>query len=383
MMNKLLSSTYIIPTVLFLFVHLFLISSLDLSDLPGASGTLDLHGAIQGSVQTSQIGWYWKQLHLRGIGWEDAVWSTSLAGVLLAFVGCLIAGNALEGKRGARTIGYLILFWPPIHFFGVVVGVDPLVFGLSWFAVSLFWIAFSVRWWGIVPMILGGYLLSHALTLKIFAAPMLLYAALSPLCIRRWHPSLWLTIPIWLLSLSIAVPDLGGEGDLRGGLRIPEVDWLPLAAGWYRLSRMMYLGMPEGKFDQILMVSFVVVILCRHRWKTRVPMVIVSGAILLVSTFILEEHLRTRLIAPAVFGSLLLLAVSISIRRWLRPLGLLILFGFFLELWTFVDLFAERRTQWAGAKEDPFPNAPLLWRSQYIENPILFKDLTLYGAVDA
>ena len=48
----------------------------------------------------------------------------------------------------------------------------------------------------------------------------------------------------------VCFPQMQGATTLQGSLRVPEVDWLPISMGWFKLNMLYTLGQPYGKFDQ-------------------------------------------------------------------------------------------------------------------------------------
>jgi len=181
-------------------------------------------------------------------------------------------------------------------------------------------------------------------------------------------------------AIMFALPELSSDGQLQGGLRIPEVDWLPIAMGWDRLRNMPLIGMPEGKWDQLIGLCVLGVIFGKRKWYVRIPPAVISIVILVVTAFILEDRLGTRLLVPASFGVLILLPSLFQ--RWPKLIAIVVV-GLFLDFWAFVDQFQERRTAWAQSDALSIPSAPALWRSQYLENQTIFKGLSLYGAARA
>ena len=180
--------------------------------------------------------------------------------------------------------------------------------------------------------------------------------------------------------LFYVVPEFSSDGRLQGGLRIPEVDWLPIAMGWDRLRGMPAMGMPEGKWDQLVMLCVLAGVVCRGTWGFRTLGSICASLVLVVSAFVLEDRLGTRLLVPASFGVLVILASLF--RKWTFFLPVVVV-GLGLEMWAFVDQFQDRRAQWSNAQRLNIPRAPSLWRTQYPENPTIFKGLSLYGGVQA
>ena len=379
-MEKHIYTAWYTPCLLFFALHYGLWFCLDLSDLPGAAGTLHLYEAMCGSDKPYEMSAIYQWITRQGYSYSFAVWSTSFMGVFAGFWGAMLGAWAYDGKRGMRSLAWILLFWPPIHLYGWLIGVDSLVFGLSFWGAGLMWAALRLRFWGFFLLPLGGFFLHFALLFKLITAPILLCILLAPVAVRdwnRWHVPL---IGMLLAVLIFVVPEFSSDGQLQGGLRIPEVDWLPVAMGWDRLRGMPAMGMPEGKWDQLILLCILAGCVCRGKWGFRTLGSICASLVLVVSAFVLEDRLGTRLLVPAAFGVLVILPSLF--RKWAYLLPIVVC-GLGLEMWAFVDQFQERRAFWANTQALNIPRAPALWRAQYPENSTIFKGLSLYGAAQA
>ena len=370
----------LLPFALFFVVYLCLGAVLDLRDLPGAAGTLHLYEAMKGAQKADEINKVYLYLNHKGYPFERSVWLCSIMGVLGIWIGLLSGAWALEGKKGVWHMGWLLLFWPPLYVYGLNIGVDSFAVGLAFFASGLVWLIFRLPILGVLLCIPAVYILKYALSLKLLVAPVWIGAALAPVAIQKFQKKHVLLLLCCGLTMYLSFPNIGGDGQLQGGLRIPELDWLPIAMGWDRLQRLPSMGMPEGKWDQLIMLCAFGAFWVRRRRLLFVPIVVLSCLVLVVSAFILEQRLGTRLLAPASFAVLVMITPTLIRFRWLSGI---ICAAFFIELWAFVDQLQERRVMWAQAQALPVPAAPTLWKSQYPENPTIFKGLSFYGAVRA
>lgn len=379
-MNTRIYSAWYTPCVLFFALHYALWMSLDLSDLPGAAGTLHLFGAMKGADKSDEMSSIYRWLYEKGYAYSFSMWATSFFGVFAGFCGAMLGSWAYDGKRGMRALAWMLLFWPPIHLYGWLIGVDVFVFGLSFLGAGIIWASMRAGLWGVLFMPLGGVFLHVAISFKLITAPILLCVLMSPVVIRTWR-KIHIALVVVLLCVLIAVfPELSPGGTLQGGLRIPEVDWLPVAMGWDRLRGMPAMGMPEGKWDQLIGLCILSGIMVRGTWGIRLLGSVCGSLILIVCAFILEDRLGTRLLVPASFSVLMI--VPAIFRRWIWLLPVVVC-GFGIELWAFVDQFQSRRAQWSNTEEMNIPRAPSFWLSQYPENSKIFKGLSLYGGGQA
>ena len=105
-----------------------------------------------------------------------------------------------------------------------------------------------------------------------------------------------------------------GSKTLQGGLRIPEVDWLPISMGWFKLKMLYALGQPQGKFDQFLIgavISSIFISFTDKKYRILL-LTIASSLVLCVSAFILEDRLRIRLLTPASLGVMTVVGCGIG-----------------------------------------------------------------------
>ena len=336
--------SFLLPCALFFLVQQGLWWSLDLSDLPGAAGTLHMQEAMLGSYRSTEINYLYIVMNNLGFSFLWSAWFFSFLGVMLSYVGLLLGGYAYGGRDAARYLAWLLLFWSPLHQYGWLIGVDSLSVGVACFGTGLIWLAFRHPKWGWLGLIPAGLLLSKGVELKLLVAPVLLCALLAPFAIQKKHKMLAVVALFSIAAVGFAFPQISSDGQLQGGLRIPEVDWLPIAMGWDRLQNMSNIGMPEGKWDQLIVLCVVGTIVGLRAWYVRFFPAIVAILILVVTAFILEDRLSTRLLFPAAFGVLVLLP-SLFL-RWPKIIVVIVL-GMFLDFWAFVDQWQERRVEWA------------------------------------
>ena len=373
-------SAWYTPCFLFFVLHYILWINLDLSDLPGAAGTLHLYQAMEGANKSNEMSSIYQWLNTKGYSFSFGMWATSFFGVVAGFIGAMMGAWAYDGKTGMRNLAWILLFWPPIHLYGWLIGVDSFVFGLSFLGAGMIWASMRVGLWGLLLMMIGGEVLRVALSFKLITVPILLCVLMAPVVVRSWKKHHFFLVVAFINMLIFVFPKFSSGGRLQGGLRVPEVDWLPIAMGWDRVRGMPAMGMPEGKWDQLIGLCILSGILSRGTWGGRLFGSICASLVLVVSAFVLEDRLGTRLLVPASFGVLMILPALFRKWTWILPI---VVCGLGIELWTFVDQFQDRRAQWAETERFSIPQAPLLWRSQYPENSTIFKGLSLYGGAQA
>ena len=241
-------------------------------------------------------------------------------------------------------------------------------------------------------MTFGLGLIWSSVSIKFLSLPLLLFLVLTPLTSPNWKRHHWLyaAVAATIGALKYEVwwdqPIIGRQ--FQGGLRIPEIDWLPLASGWSKLSELHRMGMSEGKFEQLVFALVLIFPFASYKRKWRVFLLgVCSVLILSVSAFVLEDRIRTRLLAPASFGVVVLLSACAgnlfkalrASKWWLVPISIFLL----LDTWSFLYSFGERQHQWGLNEHHSIPEPPDPWSRQYISNPSIFKDISLYGGAEA
>ena len=216
MVTKHIYTAWYTPCFLFFVFHYLLWFCLDLSDLPGAAGTLHLYEAMRGSDKPYEMSSIYQRMTERGYSYSFAMWLTSFVGVFTGFWGAMLGAWAYDGKKGVRALAWILLFWPPIHLYGWLIGVDSLVFGLSFLGAGFMWAALRFRYFALLLFPLGGLFLHLALSFKLITAPILLCVLLAPVAVRdwsKWHIPL---IAMLVTTLAFVVPEFSSDGQLQG-----------------------------------------------------------------------------------------------------------------------------------------------------------------------
>ena len=269
------------------------------------------------------------------------------------------------------------------HYFPLLSGSDPLCVALSWLSVGLcWWGASTSSLLGIFAMMIGVSLAPLVVSIKELGLPPLVLIVLTPLWVPKWNRSSFLVALVlgycafW--SYSWMWP--------RSPTRLqPEVSLTFLSVGWERLLDLYDRGIPQGKFDQLIILSGILLGTSKDRFRTR-AIVWVLGCVLIIGTaYALGPKTRPRYITPATLG--ILCSISYSLSMWnssyARRGTFLLCFLFFCDSWGYFDTWAKTRQQIVGGNTDKIPSPPKWWTQQYQHaNDITHRDLSLYGAID-
>ena len=241
-------------------------------------------------------------------------------------------------------------------------------------------------------MLIGGALIWIGFSVKFLAAPLFLFVCLTPLTASSLKDHHWLYLSLCAIGAGLNY-DLWWNRPIigltfQGGLRIPEIDWLPVASGWSKLIELHNMGMSEGKFEQLALALAAIFPFVKYKKKWRIFLLgLCSVIILCVCAFVLEDRIRMRLLAPASFGLVVVLSASAGkifqnfrlSKWWLLPISIFLL----LDTWSFLYSFGERQQKWSLNDPHSFPKPPKPWSEQYTDNISIFKDISLYGGAGA
>ena len=117
-----------------LSVHLFLLSALDLSDLPGPGSALWALDALLGTTKEG-IAAYPLRLTVPLLGLDALRLQQALA-LVLAVWGAVLGARALGGGKGALA-GAVVACWGLAQFQSMLIDVGATAWGLSWFGLGL------------------------------------------------------------------------------------------------------------------------------------------------------------------------------------------------------------------------------------------------------
>lgn len=362
-------------------------NQVDLRDRPGAAGTLSIYRASPTTPTAKD--WSAQAIELihhqfnTPLDLSSSI--VSLSAVIFGLFGLTAAGYAMDGKRGALGAGLLGACWPLTIYMGILDGVDPMAFGLAWLAVGCCWLSGINKWWGIVLGLVGGAAAPFAISLKETALPAVALCALSPIFFR---PSKWLiiTVPATLYSLYWSYAWFWPDEATRLDTEIPDA--ATLRHGWYRLKELAFRGLPEGKFDQFLLLAFLSGLVPVGAWWRRLLIAFASGAALCFTAHTLDELVRPRYLATAMLGCLAcsgaVLGVLTRYRGYLLKIPLIVVVCLcIMDSWSFFVAWTDKRVEVTGAQALNWPKPPSTWSRQFKNmTDLTLRDLTLWGGVE-
>jgi hypothetical protein len=381
-----------LPIIFYLVLHGILLYALDLRDMPGAAGTETIYKAAIGERKGDEtvlvLQWI---AHYFDVGPQYASRILSSLCGLVCIISLMICGDA-HSKRTSIISGWLGSCWAMSHYFPLMSGADPL-------AVSCVWLSIGLCWWGasrlsfmgigVIPLMLGIVLAPLALSIKELALPPLALLLLTPLWIPKWNKNILWTMPVLFYTAYWSYAWMWPDNPTRIQTQT-QTQTLPtyfsiLESGWKRILDLYQRGIPQGKFDQLILLSGVLLLGIKTKKRHQNILLCFTGiAILLITAYFLGPRTRPRYLTPAALG--VLCSISLSISLWKRK-GywiLSILCTLFLaDTWAYYDVWAQKRTQIVGGQADLIPTPPKWWTQQYqYANDITHRDLSLYGAID-
>lgn len=373
----------------FFLAQFYLRSNLDLRDLPGAAGSLSVYRALEANAETGSD---WSALSLFYLqqysGFSIQACNTLLS-ILSGFLGILGGYFASFGLFGRKpTIGILLLsIWAFPQYFALLTGVDTLAFGISWFAIGLLCLGIRLQWLGFPLACLGLTLLPLSVSIKESALPILSFSiwALFSIPTFRKNRSLPLLLLVGGYCLYWSYAWFFPNNPTR--LSQASLSIEALEQGWKQLQKLPTRGMPEGKFDQLLLLCSLAFLGIE---KQRIKFLILSLftiVITLYTAYSLGGLLRPRYIAPTMFSIIILVSVFLD-QVWKKGLiGKSITLGIFslvfIDSWSFFYIWGNFRSEITGSSPSTIPKPPSFWLKQYEKSTdINQKDLSFYGAIE-
>ena len=170
------------PLLFYLFLHLFLLWSIDLRDMPGAAGTEIIYkasiGERKGDITVLAIQWL---SHYLDVGPQQAARFLSSITGFVQLLSLMLCGGAFSTQAAVVT-GWIAACWSMSHYFPVLSGADPVCVSLAWLSVGL-------CWWG------------ASRTHPIGALAVMCGVALAPLAVSIKEPTQPPTVPTkWFLG---------------------------------------------------------------------------------------------------------------------------------------------------------------------------------------
>lgn len=368
-----------ISVLLFLLIQGILVWGLDLRDLPGAAGTETLYKAAIGERKSDYTVWVLQLIQYNlGVHIRTSAHICSLLGGVAAVLGSFFAGCAISSRSGSYT-ALLCSVWPMTHYYTLMTGADPLAFGSAWLSVGLCWYGASRGILGLPLLMLGLCMASFAVRVKELALPPVALILLTPLWIRSYAQGIVLA-PFALYSAYWGYAWMWPSQSHR--LQTEIVLHLDsVLNGWNRLVLLYERGIPQGKFDQFIVLSALLLPFSKLKWRKYLLWCI--GALVLIgAAYMLQQKARPRYLAGSAMGVLIALgALGATIRLhrifFISLLGLLA-----VDSWAFFEVWGTKRQEMVGGHAPKFPRSPNTWRRQYeAMSDITLRDLSLYGAI--
>ncbi|MEC7983974.1 MAG: hypothetical protein VX278_02350 [Myxococcota bacterium] len=363
----------------FLVLHGILRWGLDLRDMPGAAGTEVLYKAALGERKENYTVWILLLLQYNlSISVLQSAKLCSLLGGLCSVWGIYLAGKAISERTGLYS-ALLCISWSMTHYYSLMVGSDPLAFGFSWLSVGLCWYGGARGWWGLPVLMLGLSMASFAVRIKELALPPLALIPLYPMWVRSKRTAV-LSLPFVLYSAYWGYAWMWPAQAHRLQTEV-VLDSGSFTQGWNRLIALYERGIPQGKFDQLILLPALLLPFSRRNFKKYILWA--AAALLLIGTaYMLQQRARPRYLASAALGSLLVLGFVLSTIRFHRAMLCAVCFLFIMDGWAYFDVWGEKRQQMVGGNAPRFPAAPSPWRRQYESmSDLTLRDLSLYGAI--
>ncbi|MEC7985366.1 MAG: hypothetical protein VX278_09395 [Myxococcota bacterium] len=356
---------------------------LDLSDLPGAAGVWSLYLAASGTPKSdpSALLYFhlsaWIPLSLLNL---QAILSTIQG--MTAIIGASLLGRSLAGREAGFYCGTLMAVWSPMQIFGLLCGNDTLCVSLSFLGIGLFFYGLHgktslVR----LPLaMIGCSMLVYAASIKEFALPLMPIVVLFPMVIKRYDWRWFVCGPLLLYSAYWSYAWFPAQNERISLLQSRSPIWF--WEGWEYIRDMTLYRMGETKLEQLIPLTLLLSLFPKQRLR---KILIAFTAILILTTtaFFLEHRVRPRFIAPAallLFASLAYNLRNLPIQNLLFPLLVL---GFCVDTWSYIQAWSDTRTQLMGTERSKLPEAPSYWKEQYMPVPDrVLRDVSLYGAAE-
>ena len=373
------------PILFYLVIHAALLWSIDLRDMPGAAGTETIYkasvGERKGDITVMAIQWI---AHYIDVGPQKASRLLSSLCGLVQLLSLMLCGAA-HTRKTAIIAGWIGSCWSMSHYFSLMSGSDPLSIALAWLSIGLCWWGISISSTiGIFAVMLGISMAPLAVSIKELALPPIALLFLIPIWIRYWNQKVLFAIPIigycayW--SYAWMWPSNATRIQTTGSLSITMI-----YSGWERLLDLYPRGLPQGKYDQLLILSGALLCTSRKKLGKRVLLWSISALILVCTAYFLGPRTRPRYITPATLGILISIACSISLwKHNISRFVTIVMCSLLLcDSWAYYDSWSQKRTYIVGGIPDKIPTSPSWWTQQYQQaNDITHRDLSLYGAID-
>ena len=371
------------PLLAYIVLHILLLWSIDLRDMPGAAGTEVIYKASIGERkgEFTVLAIQWLSHYLDVSPQQAGRFLSSLSG-FVQLISLMLCGAAFS-IRAAITVGWIGACWSMSHYFSLLSGADPVCVGIAWMSVGLCWWGASyAKPIGVISVMCGVSLASLAVSIKEIGLPPIALIALTPLWIQRWNRNL---IFFAILIGYCAYWSYAWMWPTNPTRLQAEFSISFLETGWNRLTDLYDRGIPQGKYDQLMIVAGILLWTSSKRIKTRGLVWLFGCMLILYTAYSLGPRTRPRYITPASLGLLCSIAYSLSLwkKSFAQRATFILCSLLFCDTWAYYDTWAQKRQRIVGGTQDTIPSPPTWWTRQYQHaNDITHRDLSLYGAID-
>ena len=371
------------PVLAYFLLHILLLWSIDLRDMPGAAGTEVIYKASIGERkgETTVLAIQWIS-HYLDVGPQQAGRFLSSLSGLVQLIALMLCGASFS-IQAAITIGWIGACWSMMHYFPLLSGADPVCVSLAWLSIGLcWWGASQAKLMGALSVMCGVSLAPLAVSIKEIGLPPIALIALTPVWIQKWNRN---TLILVVLVGYCAYWSYAWMWPTNPTRLNADFSFSFLGTGWDRLLDLYDRGIPQGKYDQLMIISGILICTSRKRIKTRILVWIAACTLILYTAYALGPRTRPRYITPASLG--LLCSVAYSLSLWKRSVAqraaTLLCALLLFDAWAYYDTWAQKRQHIVGGEQDKIPTPPSWWAQQYqAANDITHRDLSLYGAID-
>ena len=360
--------------------------------MPGAAGTWSLYLAAVGTPRDDIAALIYGIIEqYTNLTYIQIYHFVSIFFGVSAVLGGTLSGYAFGDSRGGFYAGFIFASWPLTHLFSLLSGNDPIAFGLGWISIGLICLGFKGKI-KLVPLaMIGVTLFPFAIQAKEMALPALCFVALLLFNIPPKRKLTWIFVLVFIpIILYSAYWSYAWFWPTKKSLLVerPDLHLRSLQQGWMRILEFHTRGLPEGKFEQLSLLSILLsggLFFTTHKKSALQYMGISLLGILVlgITAYLLQQRSRPRYLAIAGFPMLLGIGLSIGKYRMHRFLGPIIISFILLDSWGFLYSWSKFREGMVNSESAKLHRPPSPWVIHYKNMPdIPHRDLTMYGGVE-
>jgi hypothetical protein len=371
--------------------HGWLLTGLDLRDLPGPGGVLVVRDLLLGEHQQGPVSWLGTPLVLLGLRADLAVRLMMSLSLLAAMLGAALATWALAGTRTAPWAALLTACWATAAHQSWLLDPGGPAWGLAWLGLGLAWWGCARHRLGLAA--LGGALLVLGVATKASALPVLVLLVAAP-WLRSIPDAPAAARQAWLWRCAALAIGLLLGAAIGWLLQSPSQPWLGAqaaeggagAGGLQAILSLPGRGLPMGSFPLLAALAVVGAALLARRQPVALGVLALTLLALALVGEARAERLQPRHLLPASLGLIVLVAAMGAVRRprGLAPAVLALLCGLgALDSLAFAGAFADQRARFAQTEPTTLPSAPSFLARRFAEPPwLLFHESSIAGAVE-